>query len=96
MKILVNLRIRDLVSKGMSFSAKAGAAKPQERGRHAVSKFIRAVRVKIMIEDRKRGNMAVEFKREKIVSERRRTEETKSLRLHSVQESCMCGSPPHM
>ncbi len=31
--------------------------------------------------------MAAEFKREKIVSERRRTDETKSLRLHSVQES---------
>ncbi len=26
--------------------------------RHAVNKFRRAVRVKIMIEDRKRGNMA--------------------------------------
>ncbi len=57
MKILVNSSIK-----------KAGATRPQERGRHAVSKFRRALRVKITIEDRKRGNMAVEFKREKIVS----------------------------
>ncbi len=96
MKILVNSSIRDLDSKGMSLSAKAGAARPQEGGRHAVSKFRRAVRVKIPIEDRGRGNLAAEFKREKIVSERRRTDETKSLRLHSVQESCVRGAPPHM
>ncbi len=68
MKILVKSSMRDLNSKGMSLSAKASAARPQERGRHAVSKFRIAVRVKITIEDRKRGNMAAEFKREKIVS----------------------------
>ncbi len=51
--------------------------------------------MKITIEDRKRGNLASEFKREKIVSVRRRTDETKSLRLHSVQESCVRGAPPH-
>ncbi len=49
-------------------------------------KFRIAVRVKLTIKDRKRGNLA-KVKREKIVSERRRTDETKSLRLHSVQES---------
>ncbi len=65
--MLVNLSIRDLDSKGMNLSAKAGAARPQEGGRHAVSKFRRAVRVKITTEDRKRGNLAAEFKREKIV-----------------------------
>ncbi len=59
--------------------------------RHAVSKFRKAVRVKIMIEDRKRGNLAAEFQREKIVSERRRTDETKSVRLQSVQETCVGG-----
>ncbi len=64
-------------------------------GRHAVSKFRRAVRVKITIEDRERGNLTVEFKREKIVSERI-TDETKSLRLHSIPESCVRGAPPHM
>ncbi len=92
--MLVNPRIRDFDSKGMSLSAKAGAAnKPRESGRHAVSKFRRAVRVKITIEDRKRGNLAAEFKREKIVSKRRRTDNTKRLRLHSVQESCVRGAP---
>ncbi len=55
--MLVNSSIRDLDSKGMSLSAKAGAA------RHAVSRFRRAVRVKITIEDRERGNLAAEFKR---------------------------------
>ncbi len=75
MKIQIKSSIRDLDSKGMSLRAKVGAAKPQERERHAVSMFIRAVRVKITIKDRKRGNMAAEFKREKIVSERRRTDE---------------------
>ncbi len=96
MKILVNSSIRDLDNKGMSLSRKASAARPQEGGRHAVSKFRRAVRVKITIEDRKRGNLAVEFKREKTVSEKRRTDEMKSLRLYSVQESCVRGAPPHM
>ncbi len=96
MKILVNSSIRDLDSKGMNLSAKAGAARPQETGRHTISKFRRAVKVKITIKDRKRGNMAAEFKGEKTVSERRRTYDTKSFRLHSVQESCMCGASPHM
>ncbi len=63
MKMLVNLSIRDLDSKGMSLSAKAGAARPREGKRHAVSKFIRAVRVKITIGDRKKGNVAEECKR---------------------------------
>ncbi len=88
--MLVNLSSRDLDTKGMSLTAKAGAARPQKGGRHAVSKFRRAVRVKITIEDRKRGNLAAEFKREQIVNEKR-TAETKSFRLHSVQESCVCG-----
>ncbi len=53
-------------------------------------------RVKITTADRKRGNSATEFKREKIVIERRRIDKTKSLRLHSVQESCVRGAPPYM
>ncbi len=52
--------------------------------------------MKITIEDRERGNLAAEFKREKIVGERRRTDETKNLRLYSVQESCERGAPSHM
>ncbi len=57
--MLVNSSIRDLDSKGMSLSAKAGAVGLQEGGRHAVSKFRREVRVKITIEDRERGNLVV-------------------------------------
>ncbi len=93
MKILINSRIRDLDSKGMSLSGKASAAMPRERGRHAVSKFRRAVRLKITIEDRKRGNLAAEFKREKTVSEKRKTDESKNLILYSIQESCVRGDP---
>ncbi len=51
-----------------------------------------SVREKKTIEDTKRGKLEADFKREKTVSERR-TDETKSLRLHSVQESCMSGVP---
>ncbi len=64
----------------MSVSGKASATRPWERGRHAVSKFRRAVRVKITIEDRMRCNMEVNFKKETIRESR--TDETKSLRLH--------------
>ncbi len=53
--MLVNSSIRDLDSKGMSLSGKASVTRPREGGRHAVSKFRRAVRVKITIGDRKRG-----------------------------------------
>ncbi len=83
--MLVNSCTRNLDSKGMSLSSNACAARLREKEKYAVSKIRRPVRVKITIEDRKRGNMAEKFKREKSVSERRRTNETKSLRLHSVQ-----------
>ncbi len=49
--------------------------------------------MKITIEDRKRGNLAAEFRTEKTVSEKRRTDESKSLRFHSVHESCGPGAP---
>ncbi len=48
---------------------------------HAVGKYRRAVRVKITIEDIKRGNIAAEFKREKTVSGSRRSDETKTFTL---------------
>ena len=63
MKMLVNSCIRGLDSIGMSMSRKSSAAGPREGGRHAVSKFRRAVSVEISIKDRKRGNIAAEFKR---------------------------------
>jgi len=62
-KMLVDSCIRGLDSIGMSVSGKSCAAGPREGERHAVSKFRRAVSVKIAIEDRKRGNIATEFKR---------------------------------
>ncbi len=91
--MLPNSSIMDLDSTEMNLSRKASAARSREGGRHAVSKFRRAVKVKITIKDRRR-NLAAEFEREKIVSERRKADETKSLKLHSVQESCVRGNPP--
>ncbi len=49
--MLIKSSIRDFDSKGMSLSGKASAPRPRKGGRHAVSKFRRAVRVKIIIED---------------------------------------------
>lgn len=51
----------------ISFSKKTSAPEPQE-GRRAVGKFKRAVRLKIMIEDRKRCNILKEFERWKITN----------------------------
>ena len=53
-------------------------ARPQEGGRHAVSKFKRAVSIKITVEDSKRCNTMVECKRLKTVSKRRGVNKTKS------------------
>ncbi len=58
----------------------------------AFSKFRRAVRVKITIEDRKRGNMVAKFKREKTVSGRRRTDEEPHTPL-CPKELCGWSSP---
>ena len=63
MKMLVNSCIRELDRKGVRVSRKSGAARPPEGGRHAVSKFRRAVTMKITIENRKRSNTAADFKR---------------------------------
>ncbi len=63
MKMLVDSCIRGLDSIGMNISRKSCATGPRKGGRHAVSKFRRAVSVKIAIEDRMRCNIATEFKR---------------------------------
>ncbi len=55
MKILINSSIKDLDNQGISLIGKVSVARPREGGRHTVSKFRRAVRVKITIEDRKRS-----------------------------------------
>ncbi len=51
--MLVNSRIRNLDSKRVSLRGKSCTARPREKWRHAVSKFRRAVSMKITIEDRK-------------------------------------------
>ena len=61
--MLVNSCIRDLDSIGVSEGRKSCAARPREERRHAVSKFRRAVSMKITIEDRKGCNIAADFKR---------------------------------
>ena len=52
----------------MRVSGESCAARPQEGGRHAVSKFRRAVTMKIAIKDSKRSNIAAKFQRLKTVS----------------------------
>ncbi len=58
-KIFMNLRLKnsllyiEIKDNGMRLSRKSCAARPREGWRHAVSKFRRAVSVKITIEDRK-------------------------------------------
>lgn len=54
-------------------------ARPQEGRRHADSKINRAVSIKIAIEDSKRCNITTKRERLKIVSQRRRVDETKRL-----------------
>ncbi len=85
MKILVDSCMRGLDRIGVSKSGKSSSAIPQEGGRLAVSKFRRAVNMKIAIKDRQRSNSAAGFKAKKTVSERRRASKVKSFRLHSVQ-----------
>ena len=54
------------------------AARPREQGRHAVSKIRRAVSIKTMVKESKRGNIAAIGKRLKTVSQRRGVDKTKS------------------
>ena len=57
---------------------KSCAARPQEQGRHAVSKTRTAVSMKISVKERKRGNIAAMRKRLKTGSQRRGVDKTKS------------------
>ena len=52
MKILVNSCIREMDRIRMRRSRKSCAARPREGERHAVSKFRRAVSMKIAVENR--------------------------------------------
>ena len=51
-KILVNSCIRQMDRIRMRRSRKSCATRPQEGGRHAVSKFRRAISMKLAVEDR--------------------------------------------
>ena len=51
-KILVNSYIRKMDSIGMRRSRKPCAARPRERWKHAISKFRRAVSMKIAVKKR--------------------------------------------
>ena len=61
----------------MRESRESSAAGPRERGWHAVSKFRRAVTMKIAVEKRERSNIAAVNERLKTVSQRRRVDEAK-------------------
>ena len=63
----------------MSISRKSSAAMSQEEGRHAVSKFRRAVSMKIAIKDRKSCNITAELERRKAASKSRAVNESESL-----------------
>ncbi len=95
MKILVDSCIRGLDRIRVSKSGKLSSARPQEGGRHAVSKLRRAVSMKIAIKDRQRSNSAARFKAKKTVSERRRANKAKSFRLHS-SNNAVWMEPPQM
>ena len=84
MEILINSCIRELDRVRVRGRRKPSAARPWERGRHAVSKFRRAVSVKIAVEYRQRSNIAAEWQSLKRVSQRRRVDETKSFWFHLV------------
>ena len=56
---------------------KSCAARPQEQGRHAVSKIRRAVSMKIALKVSKRGNIVAMRKRLKIVSQGREVDKMK-------------------
>ena len=58
MKILVNSCIRKMDKIEMRRSRKLCATRPREEGKHKVSKFRRAVSMKITVEYRYRYNIA--------------------------------------
>ena len=57
---------------------KSCAARPRDQGRHAVAEIRRAVSMKIVVKESKRGNIVAMRKRLKTVSQRRGVDETKS------------------
>ena len=78
MRILVYSCIREVDRIGVRERRQSCAARPREEGRHAFSKIRSTVRMEIIVEDSKRGNITAMRKRLKTVSQRREVEETKS------------------
>ncbi len=70
-------------------SGKACAARLREGGRHAVIKFRRAVRVKITIKNRERGNLA--FKRFFFFSHKRK--ELKGIKKRKKKKKPLLAAP---
>ena len=62
----------------VSIGRKASVAGPQKEGRHTVSKFRRAVSMKIAIKDRKSCNITAELERRKAASKSGAVNESKS------------------
>ena len=76
MEMLVKSCIKDLDKMKESFSRKLSVAEPQEEGRHAVSKFRRAVSMKIAIENRKSCNITAHLEENKAACKSREVAET--------------------
>ena len=68
----------------MRANRKSHAARPQEGGRHAVSKFRRSVSMEITVEDNKRCKISAEIKRFKKFNKRRGVNKTKRVCLNLV------------
>ena len=78
MKILANSSIIWVDRIGIRVSRKSCVVRLWEGMRHAVSKFRKAVCMKITVEDSKKCNIAAERKRLKTVSKRRGVNKTKN------------------
>lgn len=67
--------MRDLNSIGMSLSKNSNPSRPKNLWRDAVSKFGRAVTVKMTVKNRKTGNLQLSFK---VVYRKKEPDETKN------------------
>ena len=84
MRILVYSCIREVDRIGVRERRQSCAARPQEEGTHAVSKFRKAVSVGNAVKDSERCNIAAEIQSLKRVGERRGINETKSFGPYSI------------
>ena len=80
----------------VNFSRKTSVAWLQNEGRNAVSKFRRAISMKIAKKDRKNCNITEELDRRKAASKSKSVKASKSLSLHCIQMGRVIGSPNYM